>query len=215
MLRIEKHGIGAVKVFGGTESEKKRLRSVGGMWIPKFNSWIVDDEEMVVFRTYWYELPIRRTWLMEMWDIVTVEHGLTDWKININKRLSTTAGKCRHRTKQIDIAYVFLVHETSTREQLLNTLLHEVAHALAGPKAKHSSVWKKIALGIGCDGARCHALTFASDNKKKRVPIGYGLCSDRCRGDRRPFYKLNSKVRTQGRICSACRQPVSYVLLKS
>jgi plasmid stabilization system protein ParE len=36
-----------------------------------------------------------------------------------------------------------------------DTILHEVAHALAGPKAKHGPVWREVAVRIGCSGRRC------------------------------------------------------------
>ena len=36
------------------------------------------------------------------------------------------------------------------------TLLHEVAHALAGPEAGHGARWKKIARGIGYTGGATH-----------------------------------------------------------
>jgi hypothetical protein len=35
-------------------------------------------------------------------------------------------------------------------------LLHEVAHALAGPRAGHGIRWKKVAAGLGYDGKRTH-----------------------------------------------------------
>ena len=36
-----------------------------------------------------------------------------------------------------------------------NTLLHEIAHALAGHEHNHDEVWKATARSIGCDGCRC------------------------------------------------------------
>jgi SprT protein len=37
-----------------------------------------------------------------------------------------------------------------------NMVLHEIAHALAGPKAGHGPEWKRIARSIGCDAKRLH-----------------------------------------------------------
>ena len=44
---------------------------------------------------------------------------------------------------------------TSTEENVKNTLLHEIAHALAGHEHNHDEVWKATARSIGCDGCRC------------------------------------------------------------
>lgn len=41
--------------------------------------------------------------------------------------------------------------------EVRNTLLHEIAHALAGSKAGHGPVWRKQALAIGCDASRTHS----------------------------------------------------------
>jgi predicted SprT family Zn-dependent metalloprotease len=44
-------------------------------------------------------------------------------------------------------------------EATKNTLLHEVAHAIAymkyGRSQKHNSIWRDIAVSIGCDGKTC------------------------------------------------------------
>jgi predicted SprT family Zn-dependent metalloprotease len=42
-----------------------------------------------------------------------------------------------------------------------NTVLHEIAHAIAGPEAGHGSQWKRIAHQIGYDRnfKRCHPTT--------------------------------------------------------
>jgi predicted SprT family Zn-dependent metalloprotease len=43
------------------------------------------------------------------------------------------------------------------RKRVTNTILHEIAHALAGPGNGHNWVWRQIALEIGCNGKRCHS----------------------------------------------------------
>ena len=40
-------------------------------------------------------------------------------------------------------------------EKVLDTLLHEIAHALAGPKARHGPVWKAIAKKLGATPRAC------------------------------------------------------------
>ena len=43
------------------------------------------------------------------------------------------------------------------QQRVTNTILHEIAHALAGPGNGHNWVWRQIALEIGCNGKRCYS----------------------------------------------------------
>ena len=40
-------------------------------------------------------------------------------------------------------------------EEVRDTILHEIAHALVGPRHGHDEVWRAMALRIGCSGERC------------------------------------------------------------
>ena len=44
----------------------------------------------------------------------------------------------------------------ATRADIEDTLLHEIAHALAGHRHHHDDVWKAAARAIGCTAERCH-----------------------------------------------------------
>jgi predicted SprT family Zn-dependent metalloprotease len=63
-------------------------------------------------------------------------------------------GKCNYGKKQISISrhLVQLNGEAEVRE----TILHEIAHALAPRDAGHGPRWKSMALSIGCSGRRCY-----------------------------------------------------------
>lgn len=44
-------------------------------------------------------------------------------------------------------------------EQVLNAILHEIAHGIdytIRGTSYHSEIWRKIAIGIGCDGKTCY-----------------------------------------------------------
>ncbi len=45
-------------------------------------------------------------------------------------------------------------------EEVKDTILHEIAHALVGKAHHHDDVWRAKALEIGCSGRRCHDLQF-------------------------------------------------------
>jgi SprT-like family len=80
------------------------------------------------------------------------EHGLDDWTI-VADRAKTRAGVCRFAKRQIGIsAPITTLHDES---EVLDTILHEIAHALVGPQHGHDSVWRAKALELGCTGERC------------------------------------------------------------
>ena len=80
------------------------------------------------------------------------EHGLDDWTI-VADRAKTRAGVCRFGRRQIGIsAPITALHDES---EVLDTILHEIAHALVGPEHGHDAVWRAKALEIGCSGERC------------------------------------------------------------
>ena len=80
------------------------------------------------------------------------EHGLDDWTI-VADRAKTRAGVCRFTRRQIGIsAPLTTLH---SEEEVLDTILHEIAHALVGPHHGHDAVWRAKAREIGCTGERC------------------------------------------------------------
>jgi predicted SprT family Zn-dependent metalloprotease len=80
------------------------------------------------------------------------EHGLDDWTI-VADRAKTRAGVCRFGRRQIGIsAPLTTLH---SEEEVLDTILHEIAHALVGPRHGHDAVWRAKAREIGCSGERC------------------------------------------------------------
>ena len=87
-------------------------------------------------------------------------HGLTrqSWTVKYD-RARARAGQCRHRAKILSFSRHLIVRGSPV--DMRNTLLHEIAHALAGPRHGHDRTWRDIALRIGCDGKRCHDIERA------------------------------------------------------
>ena len=64
------------------------------------------------------------------------------------------AGLCDYGRKRISVSrYLSARYDDDTNHQ---TLLHEVAHALAGPGAGHGSRWKAVARDLGYEGGTTH-----------------------------------------------------------
>ncbi|MEL5992499.1 SprT-like domain-containing protein [Microbacterium phosphatis] len=64
------------------------------------------------------------------------------------------AGLCDYTRKRISVSrYLAARYDDDTNHQ---TLLHEVAHALAGPAAAHGPAWKRVARDLGYVGGTTH-----------------------------------------------------------
>jgi predicted SprT family Zn-dependent metalloprotease len=80
------------------------------------------------------------------------ENGLHGWTFGLTKA-KRRLGVCKYRAKRIEIAEYYARH--SPEETVLDTLRHEIAHALAGPAAKHGPRWKAIAVRLGATPRSC------------------------------------------------------------
>jgi len=64
------------------------------------------------------------------------------------------AGACDYTRQRITVSrYLAARYDDETNRQ---TLLHEVAHALAGPRAGHGAAWKRTARMLGYTGGTTH-----------------------------------------------------------
>jgi predicted SprT family Zn-dependent metalloprotease len=80
------------------------------------------------------------------------QHGLKAWTFEFDDAVRR-AGMCSYAKRRISLsAPLTRIHD---EREVRDTILHEVAHALAGSKAKHGPVWREVAVRIGCSGRRC------------------------------------------------------------
>lgn len=73
----------------------------------------------------------------------------------------TRAGLCNYTRKRITVSRYLA--EKFEDDAIHQTLLHEVAHAMAGPRAGHGPKWKAIATELGYEGGRLHEGPIASE----------------------------------------------------
>jgi predicted SprT family Zn-dependent metalloprotease len=79
-------------------------------------------------------------------------HGLTGWTFGFNRR-KRSMGLCRYALRTIELS-IHLVQRNGS-EEIRDTILHEIAHALVGQEHGHDTVWKAKCLQIGAAPTRC------------------------------------------------------------
>ncbi len=95
---------------------------------------------------------------MELSELETIardelkKHNLKGWTFGWAKT-RRRLGVCKYRAKRIEIAEYYARH--NPRESVLDTLFHEIAHAVAGPSAGHGPVWKAVAIRLGARPRAC------------------------------------------------------------
>lgn len=71
------------------------------------------------------------------------------------------AGLCNYTAKRITVSrYLAARYDDDEIHQIL---LHEVAHAIAGPRAAHGPKWRQVAAELGYVGRRTHDGEIADD----------------------------------------------------
>jgi len=90
------------------------------------------------------------------------ENGLQDWKVRIEKAYSR-AGVCFHYEKEIRLSeqYIGMMPEV----EVLDTILHEIAHALLPAGHGHDMLWRATCIKLGCRPKRCLPDTFKLEKK--------------------------------------------------
>ncbi len=121
-----------------------------------------------------------------------VQHGLTGWIFAFNKR-KRGLGLCRYTTKTIELS-IYLVDRNSL-DEIRDTILHEIAHALVGPDHGHDEVWKRKCIEIGARPERCGE----ADMPQGRWQARCGSCGTH-------FFRHRRPKRIRGWFCRNCGQ---------
>ena len=107
------------------------------------------------------------------------------------------AGVCRYNERRIDLSVSYCM--AATRADIEDTILHEIAHAIVGPRHNHDGVWKAKAREIGCVGERCHRVQHS-------IPNWVGEC-----GCGQQWFRQTLQRRMIGsRICAKCAGMIAW-----
>lgn len=121
------------------------------------------------------------------------QHGLTQWNFQFDYG-TRRAGSCQYTTHLITMSYDYARHVSG--EEVRDTLLHEIAHALVGKQHNHDAVWQAKAREIGCSGNRCHDIQF--------TPPRYIMkCANGC-------WVATAERRQRNLVCKRCHGKITY-----
>jgi len=123
--------------------------------------------------------------------------GLTQigWRFAFNRR-RCGLGLCSYSNKTIYLSAIYVNHNTES--DVLNTIRHEIAHALT-PGANHGRMWKLMAMKVGC-------VSVNRVNEKANMPKGRWTIKCKLCGSTSEKHRHTKLIQTnaKGYHCSKC-----------
>lgn len=127
------------------------------------------------------------------------DKGIVGWSFRLNTNKSRL-GVCRFGPKSIEMSVYHV--DTSDDASIINTMLHEIAHARVGRQHGHDTMWRLVALQLGCDGERCGSLGTVIPEALRRKAAYIGTCV-KC-GVEIPRYRASKRVNDTTAFHRAC-----------
>lgn len=110
----------------------------------------------------------------------------------MNKK--TVLGDCSYAHKRIRLSKFHVLK--NDRSITTNTILHEIAHALAGVGNGHNIIWKRWCIQVGANPVRCASV--------ERTGHSWELhCY--CEGKVRKYYRKPAHTTIHWSVCTRCR----------
>lgn len=125
-------------------------------------------------------------------DKLIEQHNLADWRFRFDSA-NRRGGLCSYSEKMISLSEQYCLHAQD--DEIIDTILHEIAHALVGPEHGHDKVWQSKAKEIGCSGERTHNSIF--------TPPNYIMTCQHCGW-------FTGRHKRRRLICKECQTPVNY-----
>ena len=135
------------------------------------------------------------------------KHGLIEkgWSFEYDNAVKRF-GVCRFRPKVIGLSRKLVL--LNDVEKVEDTILHEIAHAIAGHKAGHGIEWKNVCVRIGAKPERCYD-TSKTNNVELKYHAKCGACGKEYQKSR-----LVKKERKRSCYCQVGKDWNNRVLLE-
>ncbi len=126
-------------------------------------------------------------------------HGLSGWRFRFD-HARRRFGSCRPGEKVITLSRALTI--LNNEQQVRDTLLHEIAHALT-PGEGHGATWKAMCVRLGAKPERCYTTAEVVSPPRKPAPLRLGCRACGWWVDRR-------RIQKRRMICKRCRAEVVY-----
>lgn len=123
-------------------------------------------------------------------------HGLQGWVFQWD-RAKRRAGRCCYATRVISLSIYYVQNNLDKPDDILDTILHEIAHALAGSGNGHNHVWRSWCRRIGARPVRCY------DSSKVEMPRGK-YTAKCCKCEREYHYHRKPRYKFEAYRCRPC-----------
>lgn len=118
-------------------------------------------------------------------------NGLHLWSFGFNYKKKRVLGACYFNNRYLEFSHFFI--NNNPTEKVIDTIRHEIAHALAGVAAKHGPVWQAMAVKVGASPVACCLSGDVTMPQSTYVFI--------CKCRTHNFYR---KPKYMGRRCKMC-----------
>jgi predicted SprT family Zn-dependent metalloprotease len=125
-------------------------------------------------------------------------HGLSEWSFGFNRR-RRSLGLCDYHRQAIELSLHFI--ERNGPDAILDTLLHEIAHALVGPGHGHDAAWKGMCSRVGARPVAC---------RRAEMPAGRWRAT--CGGCGKLIHRYRRPKRLHGWYCVACGEGLGHLI---
>lgn len=128
---------------------------------------------------------------------------LRDWSFRFNNRKSG-CGLCNSTKRRIELSRHYV--ELNPEDEVMDTILHEIAHALVGGEHNHDRVWRAKAIEIGCSGRR------TGGAEVKMPPDKYGIYCKVC--EKVLVTRRARRINLKGKLHKACKGEMEWIEMK-
>jgi predicted SprT family Zn-dependent metalloprotease len=143
------------------------------------------------------------------------QHQLTHINVTLSKT-KNALGRCFFRNGnpvKIDLS-TYWVNALSA-EEIKDTILHEIAHAIAGHQAGHGEAWKRVCRRIGANPNRVASIPQQVQVETvKKISNYRAVCSNSACGNEVYFQRLTKNWANGGYRCGRCKsdfKPIDHL----